>query len=95
MTFQDLRMSIIPCAMLPLRGGWHMSYFGGIEFIKSKLNSFSHQEYNNPSFNSEENIKRALLQGQDLFGRGTEENLEYIELDKNQNLPPYFKLLVS
>ena len=27
-------------------GGWHLSYFGTSEFIKNKLENFSHQEFN-------------------------------------------------
>jgi beta-1,4-mannosyl-glycoprotein beta-1,4-N-acetylglucosaminyltransferase len=29
-------------------GGWHFTYLGGEEKIKQKIESFSHQEYNNP-----------------------------------------------
>jgi len=31
-------------------GGWHLSYFGDINFIKNKINNFAHQEFNNNNF---------------------------------------------
>ena len=33
-----------------LNGGWHLSFFGSLNFIKNKINNFSHQEYNNNEF---------------------------------------------
>jgi beta-1,4-mannosyl-glycoprotein beta-1,4-N-acetylglucosaminyltransferase len=32
------------------RGGWHFSYIGGLNNIKYKIESYSHQEYNRKSF---------------------------------------------
>ena len=29
------------------KGGWHLTYFGDVNFIKNKLRHFSHQEFNN------------------------------------------------
>lgn len=48
-------------------GGWHFSYCGGTEMIKSKIQSFSHTEHNNDRvLNSvESNVK----EGKDLFNR--------------------------
>lgn len=49
-------------------GGWHFSFMGGIERIRLKLESYSHQEYNTPFIHShiEDNIKNE----KDLFFRG-------------------------
>ncbi len=47
-------------------GGWHFTYLGGMEKIKEKLSSFSHQEFNNANYNSEEYIKKMMLKGYDL-----------------------------
>ena len=31
-------------------GGWHLSYFGGYDRVKTKLESYAHQEFNDPNF---------------------------------------------
>ena len=47
--------------------GWHFSYLGGKEAVKLKLQSFSHQEYNNEeTFNK---IENSLDKGVDMFER--------------------------
>ena len=51
-------------------GGWHFSYLGGVDRIIRKLEAFAHSEYNKPEFKDPERIKRAIEQGEDLFGRG-------------------------
>ena len=66
--------------------GWHLSYFGDCNFIKNKLNNFSHQEYNKEQFTSEENIIKSIDEGRDLFNRELECFLK-IPLNKNTNLP--------
>jgi beta-1,4-mannosyl-glycoprotein beta-1,4-N-acetylglucosaminyltransferase len=50
-------------------GGWHFSYLGGVESIASKLESFSHVEYNTESFKSRDAILTAIKEKRDLFGR--------------------------
>ena len=50
-------------------GGWHFSFLGNSEYIADKISNFSHQEFNNNTFNNKENIDKALQSGQDLFGR--------------------------
>jgi len=60
------------------KGGWHLSYFGTPEFISNKLANFSHQEYNNPTYNNLEIIKKRVEEGGDLFGRH-ESKFEQVE----------------
>lgn len=50
-------------------GGWHFSYFGDVEKIKTKLQSFAHQEFNKDDIISNSNIKYAIKSKKDLFGR--------------------------
>jgi beta-1,4-mannosyl-glycoprotein beta-1,4-N-acetylglucosaminyltransferase len=50
-------------------GGWHYSFLGGAEKIMLKLHSFSEQQVNTPDVNNEENIKRCLESGEDIFHR--------------------------
>lgn len=59
-------------------GGWHFSYFGGVESIADKLAAFSHQEYNRPPFTSREHILAHVEKGADLFDRD-KHTLEYVE----------------
>lgn len=47
--------------------GWHLSFIGGLERIKTKIESYSHQEYNNSFFIN--NIENNLNSNKDLFLR--------------------------
>ena len=48
-------------------GGWHFSYLGGIEQIKIKIESYSHQEFNNSIV--KDNIENSINNLTDIFGR--------------------------
>lgn len=50
-------------------GGWHFTYFGGIDAIFTKIKAFSHQELNNEYFLDSERIENCLLTGRDVFER--------------------------
>jgi len=73
--------------------GWHFSYIGGEEQIKYKLESFSHQEFNNDGI--KQNIQNSLNNNIDLFGRYV--NHSIVELDARfpeyivNNKPKYKK----
>jgi beta-1,4-mannosyl-glycoprotein beta-1,4-N-acetylglucosaminyltransferase len=47
--------------------GWHFSFFGGINKVKSKIEDYSHQEFNNKKIISK--IESNLIHGRDLFNR--------------------------
>jgi hypothetical protein len=47
--------------------GWHFSYLGNEEFIKNKINSFSHQELNIPSIVDKINVSDMISRGRDYF----------------------------
>ncbi|ORY48436.1 hypothetical protein BCR33DRAFT_735335 [Rhizoclosmatium globosum] len=50
--------------------GWHCSWcFGNMSHVLSKVNSYSHQEHNQPEFLTRENILNGFKYGFDLFGR--------------------------
>lgn len=63
--------------------GWHFSYLGGEEQIKYKLESFSHQEFNND--NIKNNIQSSLMNNGDLFGR----HVNHTIIDIDTRLPIY------
>lgn len=75
-------------------GGWHMSYFGDTKFIQSKLQDFSHQEFNKEEFTAVEKIKYRVQNGLDLFGR--KDNLfSHVSIEQNNYLPPLLHLVPS
>ena len=49
--------------------GWHFSYLGGIDKIRTKIESFSHTEFNRPDITSDENIIAAMEEGKDILNR--------------------------
>jgi len=74
-------------------GGWHFSYFGSPEKIKYKIQSFSHQEFNNENYTDLEKIKNQIDTKQDLFYRNNEEIIN-CEIDESK-LPVNYKLLLN
>jgi beta-1,4-mannosyl-glycoprotein beta-1,4-N-acetylglucosaminyltransferase len=52
-----------------MNGGWHLSYMGGKEMIRKKIQSIAHTEYNHPQYYSDENINKCLTEGTDIFSR--------------------------
>lgn len=64
-------------------GGWHFTYLGGESQIKYKLESFSHQEYNND--NIKQNIQNCLLNNSDVLGR----NIYYKVVSLDDSFPEY------
>ena len=81
-----------PTHILIAEGGWHLSYFGDVQFIKNKIESFSHQDLNTPEFTNATNIQERVSQGIDLFGR---QSVTFTHVPKAENpyLPPAIKLL--
>ncbi len=63
--FRDIRNMVTP---IP-NAGYHFSFLGGVEKIKTKIESFAHTEFNRPDITSDENIIRALENGEDVFKR--------------------------
>lgn len=77
-------------------GGWHFTYQGGSEKIKTKIENFGHQEYNNDSVKND--IEKRLVENKDVLGRNDfnfwidEDGLpNYIKENKTK-YQKYFKL---
>jgi len=66
------------------KGGWHLSYFGDIQFIIKKIDSFSHQEYNNKNYIENNIIESKIKNGINLLNNS---NLVYIHIEENNFLP--------
>jgi beta-1,4-mannosyl-glycoprotein beta-1,4-N-acetylglucosaminyltransferase len=73
-------------------GGWHFSYFGDSNFIKNKIENFSHQEYNNEDYKSQEHINNCIQNKRSLFN---ESYLIDISLEENDYLPKQYKMLIK
>ena len=69
-------------------GGWHFSNLGGFDFIKTKVESYGHQEYNNSQV--KDRIQNCIDSNCDFLNRGfklwVDENglPEYILKNKNK-----------
>jgi beta-1,4-mannosyl-glycoprotein beta-1,4-N-acetylglucosaminyltransferase len=84
---RDIRSS------LPLvKTGWHFSYLGGKEIIRTKIQSISHTEYNKEKFYCDENIEQSLKTGKDIFNR-PEMNFSIVPLESE--FPEYFISLLK
>lgn len=68
--------------------GWHFSYMGGVERIISKIEAFSHAEFNNAVFKDAALIRRLIDAGLDLFGRANY-RFETVEID--ESFPRYLR----
>jgi beta-1,4-mannosyl-glycoprotein beta-1,4-N-acetylglucosaminyltransferase len=66
-------------------GGWHLSFFGDIEFIKNKIRNFSHQEYNNEYIIDDNRIFKRIQECEELLDNGWE--FDYIDTEDNTCLP--------
>jgi beta-1,4-mannosyl-glycoprotein beta-1,4-N-acetylglucosaminyltransferase len=53
-----------------IQGGWHLSYFGGVEVIQRKISSFSEAEYNRPDILDPVHIQHCIDTGEDVLKRG-------------------------
>ena len=66
--FRSQRFTLFPVD----KGGWHFSYFGDVNQIKYKLDSFAHQEYNKDQYKNDQNILDAINNKKDIFQRSEE-----------------------
>ena len=49
--------------------GWHLTYWGTPEQIKTKVQSFAHQELNTEQFTDPDYIRQQIQAGRDLYNR--------------------------
>jgi beta-1,4-mannosyl-glycoprotein beta-1,4-N-acetylglucosaminyltransferase len=65
--------------------GWHFSFLKEPAMIRKKIISYSHQEFNKEEFINEENIKKKINRGEDLFDR----NIKYKAIPVDKSFPEY------
>jgi len=75
-------------------GGWHFTYFGGKDFITTKIKSFAHDEYNRSEFLDTNNIDDKIRNKQDIFNRPHEE-FYTVEISDNNFLPNNYTFLLD
>lgn len=70
--------------------GWHFSYMGGPQRIKTKIESFSDQKFNRSDLTNLEAITQRVQNFTDVLGRGPEEGfwLKKVEINED-NHPKY------
>jgi beta-1,4-mannosyl-glycoprotein beta-1,4-N-acetylglucosaminyltransferase len=88
--FQELKLSCSKirnsyCPVLE-KAGWHLSYFGDVNYIKNKIETFSHQEFNQESFTDINKINQRIDNGKDLFDRDNNIIIN-IPISENDYLP--------
>jgi beta-1,4-mannosyl-glycoprotein beta-1,4-N-acetylglucosaminyltransferase len=89
-TIDNIRRGYYPLINEPC--GWHLSYFGDTNFIINKIQQFSHQEYNNPTYTNKDVIEDLIKNNKDLFYRN-DINITFIPISENKYLPTNYKLV--
>jgi beta-1,4-mannosyl-glycoprotein beta-1,4-N-acetylglucosaminyltransferase len=69
-------------------GGWHFSYIKTVDKIKEKIESFSHQEYNNNDYNTLEMLQNRINNVEDILQRDWN-RLSIVPMD--DSYPEYIK----
>jgi beta-1,4-mannosyl-glycoprotein beta-1,4-N-acetylglucosaminyltransferase len=82
-SFNDIRF--YSCDKI-INSGWHLSCFGDANFIKNKLENFSHQEYNNIDHTDINIINNRIDNLIDVVGR-KEVKIIKISIHENNYLP--------
>ena len=80
-------------------GGWHLSYFGNVDFIVNKIKEFAHQEFNTEKIVNKKDLQTLINSNKDLFYRHgikmnkTEFYLPWNETTQTQ-LPKYYSMVM-
>lgn len=90
--FNSIRQTHTPLSISP--GGWHFSYFGGVDKIRTKLQSFAHDEFNTDYYTNPDRINSVIESGKDLFDRSY---VGWFSIPKGLNtyLPKHVHLISS
>ncbi len=65
--------------------GWHFSFLKTPAYIKQKIISYSHQEFNKEEFINEKSIEKKINEGKDLFNR----DIKYQAIKVDETFPEY------
>lgn len=67
--------------------GWHLSYIGGAEQVRRKIQAFSHTEYDLPVFTDAERVQERIAKLQDPFDR----DLRWEKVPFDDSYPIYLR----
>jgi beta-1,4-mannosyl-glycoprotein beta-1,4-N-acetylglucosaminyltransferase len=81
---RDCRNSILSIK----NGGWHFSFLGGQESIRTKLESFAHTEYDREEIKNVQHIMQTLEENRDIFNRP---GFEYVIVPFDESYPAYLR----
>jgi beta-1,4-mannosyl-glycoprotein beta-1,4-N-acetylglucosaminyltransferase len=77
----------VPNVPIIKNGGWHLSYFGNVDFIKNKIRTFSHhKEWDNDFILNDDRIKKQIQNSSDLYEQSSV-IFSYIDINNNSYLP--------
>jgi len=76
-------------------GGWHLSYFGDVNYIQNKIKDFSHQELNSEDVINLENLEYRLKNNKDIFNRNGNDFKRKLSVKDNVNLPIKYEIYLK
>jgi hypothetical protein len=82
------------CPTLIPKSGWHLSCFGDVNYIKKKMEAFSHQEYNKEYYTDINKIKERIEQNKD-FCEKEDVQINYIPISENDYLPVAYETYLT
>ena len=65
-----------------------------VEYIKNKIQNFSHQEYNTAEITDESLLQSRIKNGEDILNRQTTK-IKRVDIDEHSYLPPKYKEFLS
>ena len=86
LSFQNMR-DLYSKSLIIKNGGWHLSYFGDLDFIINKFKSFSDNEYNNDIHLNKNTLEINIQNGINILNFS---KLDLIPIAENNNLPPNY-----
>jgi beta-1,4-mannosyl-glycoprotein beta-1,4-N-acetylglucosaminyltransferase len=90
-SFQKMRDDYAISSIIK-NGGWHLSYFGDVDFIVNKFQSFSDTEYNNSIYLDKNKLQHNICNYINILNFS---NLDIIPIENNKNLPPKYDIFLK
>ena len=91
LSFQKMR-DMYAISPIIKNAGWHLSYFGDLDFIVNKFKSFSDTEYNNNYHLDKDRLQTNINNHINILNF---EKLDIIPIERNINLPPQYDIYLK
>lgn len=91
LSFQKMR-DMYAISPIIKNAGWHLSYFGDVNFIINKFKSFSDKEYNNEYYLNKERLQTNINNHINILNF---DKLDIIPIERNKNLPPQYDIYLE